>query len=211
MNEEFLTRFVKIAQEKGLKNEQIEKFLQENFVKAAADQKIALYTQLTKEASVDYNEDTEAYLDGFLKTALDKGCTDEQAVKLAQIQLSKMSPENLEKASAYWEGFQKAAAGAGVPPEAMQQMMAQSDGPELEGMGKQAPPGDVAGPGPGQGQGGGEEEQIAQVMAYLQQNPEEMAKFMEALQQMQQGPGPGQQPPGQPGMPQQPPMAPPVA
>jgi hypothetical protein len=184
MTEDFIPRFVKVAQDAGLQDEQIKKFLKENFEKTAVEQKTALYIELTKSAGVDYNEDTEAYLDGFLKTALESGCTDEQAIKLAQVQLDEMKPENMEKVSAYWEGFKQAAAGMGVPPEAMAGLMSQSAGPGLGDMGKQAPPGAVAGP-----SGGGEEEQIAQVMQYLEQNPQEMQKFMQALQQMQQGQG----------------------
>ena len=120
-----LEEFQKRAAAAGLTEEQLTAFVNKNFggVKTAAQQETDIYNEIITDAGVVKSAEATAYLDGFLKQALDRGFSPADAVHLSKVALANTFPAapveatkvaatevNPEK-TAYFEGiFEKAAA-----------------------------------------------------------------------------------------------------
>jgi len=96
MNQKNLIKgFLKSAQEAGLTKEQAEKFLQDNLYNGkTAEQLFDDYvSSILKEANVDKNDHTFAYVEGLTKAAFDAGCNETQAANMAKVALHEIRKE----------------------------------------------------------------------------------------------------------------------
>lgn len=132
MNQNLIADFIKRAQAAGLTKEQAEKFITENVLdtKTAAAEVDKLVTSILKSANVEKTVESSAYVESFLKTAVENGCDTDQAIQLAKIVLSKTSSltskrsvvkkaetEQEKELVAYAESFLKAASDVGLNKE----------------------------------------------------------------------------------------------
>lgn len=131
MNNEFVSNFIKTAQEKGLTKQQAEKFISGKFNIKSAEQIVTEFSDsILKEAGVEKTAHAQAYVESMVKAAQEKGLTTEaikQVVKHAiyvarpnhpkifkSATLTQEQKDSNQKMAAYVDGFLATATSKGI-------------------------------------------------------------------------------------------------